>query len=167
MTRCVTVDQSVLEKTKMDKVLPRLVKRGDDQGKVFAQQILDNAAAASKQKNTDVKALQGHHPNGTAPKPLSGGSRPSDPEAQKSRPVDARKLVSAGITKGSGVAATTKSGNPSAKADSKAATKMATMDSSKVKANHITAKPSGFFSSLQSASKKPGTSSKSKDGKIR
>ena len=171
MTRCVTVDQSVLEKTKMDKVLPRLVKRGDDQGKTFAQQILDNAALASQQKTNEGKVAQNHQSNGITGKSLGGSSRPVDLENQKARAADMKKSSNVSNPKMSGTT-TSKSASSevrqaNAKVNTKGVSKTAANDTStaKVKTNHITAKPTGYFSSLQSASKKPGTSSKLKDSK--
>ena len=170
MTRCVTIDQSILEKTKLDKVLPRLAKRGDDQVKQFAQEILDNAPKVSKQRATGEALVQSQQSSGSTAKPSS--ERPRAPDVNETKPMrsDAKKA--------SGVAGkatmTAKSANApearqsSAKTDSKTAVKTVGMDnSSKLKANHITAKPSSFFSSLKSASKKPGTSAKLEDGKTR
>ena len=166
MTRCVTIDQSILEKTKMDKALPRLVRRGDDQGKKFAQQILDNAANITKQKTAGEKSTS----NGVLTKPSSNGPRVSDASEAKTARPEVKK--SSSLSKSSS-STTSKSANSSdarqatAKADAKSAAKMGTDSSNKPKANVITTKPSAFFSSLKSASKKPGTSSKLEDGKPR
>ena len=164
MTRFTTVDQSALEVTKVQKVLPRLVKRGDDQVKKFAQKVLDNATEVSKQKTADEKAGQGHDTNA---KLLSDGARISKSnETQTPRSMDVKKGDK-------GVANKTASGSEarqtSAKLDVKAGIRTSSADaaSAKAKASTSTAKPSGFFSSLQSASKKPGTSSKTKEGKPR
>jgi len=156
----------------MDKVLSRLVKRGDDEGRKFAQKVLENAAEVSKQKTAGVKALNVNQPNGTAAKLQKERSEASDSkETKKEQPAIrkpstvANKFSSSGTTaKPSAITAR----QPPAKADAKASTKTAATDASgaKTKANNITAKPSGFFSSLKSASKKPGTSSK-EDGKSR
>ncbi|KAF6218492.1 hypothetical protein HO133_005841 [Letharia lupina] len=160
MTRCTTIDQSILELTKIEKVLPRLIKRGDDQGKRFAQKVLDNAADVSKQKTADEKSALGQETNG---KLLGEGARNSSSnETKNARPIDAKKGEK-------GVASKTASEarQPSTKVDAKAGAKLPSADvsSTKAKSNTVTAKPSGFFSSLQSASKKPGTSSKLKDSK--
>ena len=166
MTRCTTIDQSVLELTKVEKVLPRLVKRGDDQGKKFAQKVLDNAANVSKQKVAEEKSAQGQDANAANAKTLGDGARNSNFNETKQRPTDSKKGDKA-------VAAKTASGSeprltPS-KVDAKVGAKAPSADTSstKAKVNNVTGKPSGFFSSLQSASKKPGTSSKLKDGKSR
>ena len=168
MTRCVTIDQSILEKTKMDKALPRLVRRGDDQGKKFAQQILDHAASITKHKAAGEKSTS----NGMLTKPSGNSPRVSDPNEAKTARSEVKK-ASALSNKGSSTT-TSKSANSSdarqatAKADAKSTAKVLGTDSSnKPKANVITTKPSAFFSSLKSASKKPRTSSKIEDGKPR
>lgn len=154
MTRCTTIDQSILEMTKVEKVLPRLVKRGDDQGKRFAQKVLDNAAEVSKQKTADETTAQSQDINGAIPS-----------ETKNARSTDAKKGDKSLATK----MASASDARQSSKVDAKVGTKMPSADASstKVKANPVTTKPSGFFSSLQSASKKPGTSSKMKDSKSR
>lgn len=169
MTRCTTIDQSILEMTKVEKVLPRLVKRGDSQGKRYAQKVLDNAAEVSKQKTADEKSVQNQETNGANAKLLGDGVRnSSSSEIKNARPIDARKgeKTAATTTK---IASGSDARHPSVKVDAKAGTKMPSADASstKIKVITVTAKPSGFFSSLQSASKKPGTSSKLKDGKSR
>ena len=165
MTRCTTIDQSVLELTKVEKVLPRLVKRGDDQGKKFAQKVLDNAANVSKLKIAEDKSTQGQETNAGSAKLLGDGARHSISTDAK-RSIDPKKGDK-------GVTNKQASGSEArllpTKIDPKAGTKTPSADASsaKAKVNNATAKPSGFFSSLQSASKKPGTSSKLKDGKPR
>lgn len=167
MTRCTTIDQSILEATKVEKVLPRLVKRGDDQGKRFAQKVLDNAADVSKQKTVDEKSALNQEMNDANAKLLSDGARnPTSNEIKVSRPTDAKKGDKSVATK---TASGSDARQPSTKVDVKAGTKTPSADASstKVKVSTGIVKPSGFFSSLQSASKKPGTSSKLKDGKPR
>ena len=166
MTRCTTIDHSVLELTKVEKVLPRLVKRGDDQGKKFAQKVLDNAASVSRQKVTEDKSAQGQEDNAGSGKVLGDGARNSNSNDTKPRTVDVKKgdkAVANKTTSGSDVRL------PPSKVDAKAGTKPPSADASstKPKINNATGKSSGFFSSLQSASKKPGTSSRLKDGKSR
>ena len=167
MTRCTTIDQSILELTKVEKVLPRLVKRGDDQGKRFAQKVLDNAADVSKQKTADEKSAQSQEINGANTKSLSDGARNANSdETKNARPIDTKKGDKGVVTK---TALGSDARQPTTKVDAKTGTRMPSADasSSKIKANTVAAKPSGFFSSLQSASKKPGTSSKLKDIKSR
>ena len=156
MSKCRSVDASLLEKTKIDKLLPRFQKRGDERGKRFTQRILENA------KLTDKVSSAVDLVNGS-----------SVPVADvRSSTNDTIKKEAAGSVKKS-------LGNPSAQAvgsntgarlkapsgDAKVASRIKTEGSSDVKTKvvNVTAKPSGFFSSLKSASKKPGTSTKSDD----
>lgn len=190
MTRCTTLDQAVLARTKIDKVLPRLVKKGDDEGKDLAQRVLNNAAAISKQKNGDSRPFQSQETkekatkNTSIAKPSLENSRPFNnvPGIKKPRTETAAEQtikktstegrISSGTTTARSTSVQGKRQQP-AKIDPKTATKPApsSAPTPKVKTNHISAKPSGFFSSLQSASKKPGTSNaailsaKSKEGK--
>ena len=139
----------------MDKVLPRLVKRGDERGRVFAQKILDHATSISKDKVVVGKVGQSQHINGVAPK----------------SPPDAKRI--SGLSLKPNTIKTTKTANISdarqspSKADTKSAPKAVGNDVpiTKVKSNHVTAKPTGFFAGLKSASKKPGTSAKLEEGK--
>ena len=153
----------MLEVTKVEKVLPRLVKRGDDQGKRFAQKVLDNAAEVSKQKTAEERSPQSQETND---KNGDGARNPVSNETKVPRPIDAKKADRSVAAK---TAFGSDSRQPSTKVDTKAGTKNQPADASsaKVKVNTGTNKSSGFFSSLQSASKKPGTSSKLKDGKPR
>lgn len=162
MSHCVTIDQAMLERTKMDKVLPKIVKRGNDQGKAFAQAVLDNAAAVSKQKSLDSRAsMPSDIKVSTGPtlndkKPSSGGVGGS--QTPKKSPTAATTAPSNGVLAGA------KGGNLTAKkptaTDPKALNKGAVPATTgpKVKTNVVAPKATSFFSSLQSASKKPGTS---------
>ncbi|KAL8862723.1 MAG: hypothetical protein Q9178_001221 [Gyalolechia marmorata] len=146
----------------MDKVLPKIVKRGSDQGKVYAQAVLDNAAAVSKQKSLDSKASK---PSGiqTSAETGSESKRPSSGGVAGSQAQ--RKPPTANATASSNsVLAGAKGGNLTVKkpagTESKALSKGAvhTATAPKVKTNVVAPKATSFFSSLQSASKKPGTS---------
>lgn len=77
MSHCTTIDQAVLERTKMDKVLPKIVKRGDEQGKAFAQKVLANAAAVSKQKSLDSKSSKSVDHKDVAERKTQVGSKSS------------------------------------------------------------------------------------------
>ena len=156
----------MLEKTKLDKILPRLVKRGDDQVKSFAQKLLDNATNTSKHKPAAGKAGQIQQSNGAF-----SGSVPDTKSIKREAPDDDKKPLES-LPKAAKITKTVKLGTgqeSSVKADAKVAIKTAGSDSSavKIKTNHITAKPTGFFTGLKSASKKPGTSVKSEAGKTR
>ena len=169
MNRCVTIDQEMLEKTKLDKVLPRLLKRGDDQGKALAKKILDNATQLSQNKTAGGKAGQRSQANGETPK-FSTDTK----EIGRDLADDSNKKVPSLIPKGSAAGKIVKSASvpdarqSPAKVGAKSSTKTGGADSSapKTKTNHITTKPTGFFAGLKSASKKPGTS-RSEEGKTR
>lgn len=193
MTRCTTVDQEILEKTKVDRVLQRLTKRGDQEGKLAARKILENAANVTKQKNAQGNPSQA--PGSIEPRVKSNGL--IQPTSDKSRLPDSNAGVrqpqatalSAGQINQRPRIGATASGT-SATASSKPATLKAKRLQSgkadpnpvgkptsapvavpKVKNNHVSAKPTNFFMSIQSASKKPGTSNaallsaKAKEGK--
>ncbi|KAL8895989.1 MAG: hypothetical protein Q9192_003331 [Flavoplaca navasiana] len=157
MSHCVTIDQAMLERTKMDKVLPKIVKRGNDQGKTFAQAVLDNAAAVSRQKSLDSKAskpLDNKLSSGKSP----DSKKPSSGETVGSQAPKITTASSNGVlagTKGGNLTAKKQSGTD-AKASSKGPAPAATIP--KVKTNVVAPKATSFFSSLNSASKKPGTS---------
>lgn len=177
--------------SKLDKILPRILKKGDEEGKELAQKILQNAAIISKQKDADEKPshVQARKDkdskHNASVKPLVDNTRVTNsvPGIKKVRGVDIPSGQSVKKTTDTGHAlsgaAAAKSAGPYAKrpqvvkselkAVSKSTPTITTLNQKK--ANHISAKPSGFFSSLQSASKKPGTSNaallsaKSKEGK--
>lgn len=173
MTRCVTLDQVVLEKTKFDKVLPRLFKRGDSKVKELAQKILDNAAALAKKKaevvndNRDLSVKDRDSSKSLAASKLSSdhalGVKRSK-ENDKNSVLPQRRVAPPPTTPGSRPSGAIKTTGMFSKPHSvstpetKSAVPTNIPNGAKAKANHIAAKPSGFFSSLQSASKRPGTS---------
>ena len=185
MTRCTTLDQALLERTKVDKVLQRLIKKGDDQGRGLAQQVLDNAITISKQKKPDDRLSTDQASKDRISKDdittkLSRALDGSNAGLKKQKTNDApaaSSAISASVE--STATASSKSIGAQAKKQSSAKPEPKTIGkanaiaapASKAKANHISAKPSTFFSSLQSASKKPGTSNaallntKLRDGK--
>ncbi|KAL9035645.1 MAG: hypothetical protein Q9180_004752, partial [Flavoplaca navasiana] len=157
MSHCVTIDQAMLERTKMDKVLPKIVKRGNDQGKTFAQAVLDNAAAVSRQKSLDSKTSK------PVDNKLSGGKSPDNKKPSSGETVGSQAPKNT-TASSNGVLTGTKGGNLTAKkqsgTDAKASSKgpVPATTVPKVKTNVVAPKATSFFSSLNSASKKPGTS---------
>ena len=151
--RCTSIDASLLEQTKMDKVLPRFVKRGDEQGKILAQKILDSAAKAKTPRGSVVEVSSGV---GSAPNGASSNKQPRAGSAEAARPrtSTAKEPTTDASNKASKLSLASKTAAPNGDGDI-----------SKVKAIPTTSKPSGFFAGLQSASKKPGTSNKAKDNK--
>lgn len=172
MARCVTVDPVVLEKTKLDKLLLKLIKRSEERIKVLAQQVLSNAEQHSKHKTGDSKSAQIEEASKPgAPNFSNSPGRASEPVSTLKRQREATAPVVIVSKRGASVNPSKQSGQPSAKAIGAAgkgtpATKETSKTSGvstlpiaapKIKVNHVTTKPS-VFSSLQSASKKPGTS---------
>jgi hypothetical protein len=72
VTKFETVDQENLETAKMAKILTRLTKKADTKCKTLAQTILDNAAAATKEKSGNPK-LEGSQ----SPRSVNGTTNPS------------------------------------------------------------------------------------------
>lgn len=157
----------------MDKVLQKIVRRGDEQGRTFAQKVLANAAVASKQKALDSKSLQTFDTQEATAKKAFLGSKTSleSSAAVKKSQVGGESgslLPKKGTTALPSAATNGLSG--SAKVGSLASRKLSSTDSkqsdkgatnttaAKIKTNVVTPKATSFFSSLQSASKKPGTS---------
>ncbi|KAK2759924.1 hypothetical protein FQN54_002660 [Arachnomyces sp. PD_36] len=172
MTRFITMDQAMLEKTKNDKILNRFVKKAGEITKKLAQVVLDNAATATKRKNESAKEKAApkttsnkHTPGtiGTNPQVVinvrsidsMGTKRPRDGESNGMPPT--KRVVS------------TSQGKPAPKtlakrpADGNQETKPGQTNvnpaNARPKANMVTPKPTpSLFTSLTSASKKPGTS---------
>ncbi|KAL8713761.1 MAG: hypothetical protein Q9220_002287 [cf. Caloplaca sp. 1 TL-2023] len=174
MSRCITIDQLVLEKTKMDKVLPRIVKRGEKEGKIFAQRVLDNAAAVTRQKAIDSKSSQNSDSRESTDRKSLIGSKASSatPNENKKQQGSGEAGIQA-LKKGgtASVLVSSNSGSASVKGSGLASKKLSATDpkatdkggssaavAPRIKTNTVAPKPTSFFSSLQSASKRPGTS---------
>ena len=158
IARCNSVDKTLLEKTKIDKVLDKLLKKGDASGKTLAKKIFDNAThagrkqrASSGEKSADAKAeLNVTNRNGQGGAESVVASKATEENVRAPNETDKKAAKVSGKSKSS-------STGPSS----------GETDQSKIKVVHTQAKPSAFFAGLQSASKKPGTSTKGKDGKPR
>ncbi|KAK0889942.1 hypothetical protein LTR02_015072 [Friedmanniomyces endolithicus] len=169
MTLFTTLSGAILEKVHLDKVLPRYIKKGDAKTQFFAKRITANAAAAITATETVTPQVDkaaastktGHATSSSTkrpdPEPLAGIKRP----ASNAGEGGAIKKAATMSTKITGVATTAKpTGVVKRPATVNAVTKPAANVVSVVKTKQVTAKPSSFFSSLQSATKKPGTSIK-------
>lgn len=157
VNRCNSLDTATLERTKIDRILGRITKRGDDTGRDLAQKILDKAAATSAsakgEKTSNDVQLKGDINGSVSATEFSFRNK----EAAKVGAVvkkeqDEDKKISKKVTDVKPVLVT--------KPDKDG-------DISKVKVIPSSAKPTSFFAGLQSASKKPGTSTKGKEGKAR
>ncbi|KAM5447305.1 hypothetical protein MaudCBS49596_006068 [Microsporum audouinii] len=169
------MDLTMLEKTKNDKILTRFVKKGGTTIKELAQLIMDNAASASKKKaeaaKSSVKDGNNAGSSGSQPSKLREASNSSSqPVAgiKRVREDDngttmTKRVVSPSFAKAAtriapGTASTVARKAPAAAKDVKSASNGASQPA-KPKANIVIPKPTpSLFSSLMSASKKPGTS---------
>ena len=165
----------MLEKTKLDKVLPRVIKRGSEKGKVFAQKAQDNISAASKQKALDSKTVQLTETKGDSvarattassqnvgemsgfKKPIANGSV-GQQSVRKTGAANAATTSSAVAVNTKSSGSITKKPPTESRTPTTAKPTTTPTNAPKTKINHVPAKPSAFFTSLQSASKKPGTS---------
>lgn len=180
LARFLTMDEDVLQKTNVMKLLPRIMKKGGKQVKELAQVILDNAAASTKRKEEAAKAAASMtaasslskeeftYKDATASEEADGSQ--SDPPATK-RP---REAESNGLPAAKRVAtpqtvknAVSKTGNGTASSSKRetsvevktiVSTPNAAVTMARPKANIVAPKPTSLFGSLTSASKKPGTS---------
>ncbi|TKA30718.1 hypothetical protein B0A50_02438 [Salinomyces thailandicus] len=167
-----TLSDVTLERTHLDKVLPRYMKMGDAKTAGYAKRITSNVVVAAKDTEKDAPAPPAK-PSTNAKSTTSAPSpqkRPgSEPVAGVKRSASTvgegglQKKVALGAPKPSATSATVR---PNAAATGKKATMTteavkpaATTAAPAIKTKQVTAKPSNFFSSLQST-KKPGTSIK-------
>ena len=164
----------MLEKVKLDKVLSRLLKRGDDQIKSLAQKVLDNATILSKQRKDSGKGTPAQEPaergganimTAAAGVPTAAAGIKRQREGLVASAQPAKKSVSTikslpNSTSSGKATVTSNKRIQVSKQETKPAvnTTANNISTPKIKVNHVVAKPSTFFSSLQSASKKPGTS---------
>ncbi|KAK3679039.1 hypothetical protein LTR78_001492 [Recurvomyces mirabilis] len=168
MSSFTTVTEELLEKTHLDKVLPRFVKKGDAKTQYWAKRIIANAATATKQKATaspvekadttlkDVK-IASPQPKRAEPGPVAGVKRAASNVGEGS----ALKKVATTAPKANGPAsASTTKTNPLIKKATAAIQPVKTIVPA-AKPKQVAAKPSSSFFSSLSATKKPGTSIKS------
>ncbi|KAI5359543.1 putative Zinc finger, CCCH-type [Septoria linicola] len=172
MAACTTLTQEKLEKTHLVKVLPRVQKKGDAKTQFFAKKILSNAETATKEGATKeakkseksaADAVSVVKTEGPVKKPgveaVSGVKRPAS-----SVEGGIAKKVATVAAKTNGTTTTARiTGNGAIKKPADA-TKVGSASSAPIKKT-VAAKPSGFFSSLQSATKKPGTSNAERSAK--
>ncbi|EME82654.1 uncharacterized protein MYCFIDRAFT_80286 [Pseudocercospora fijiensis CIRAD86] len=164
MSQFTTLTKDKLEKTHMEKVLPRYQKKGDAKTKYYVNKILANAETATKesakkaeQKKAEKLASETADsrtgsPSVKKPVPDSGAGvkRPAASSAEGT----AQKKVATVASKANGVAGAIKKAPTATDSTKSAAAGSAQAATRKT----VVAKPSGFFSGLQSATKKPGTS---------
>ncbi|KAK5117005.1 hypothetical protein LTR62_006726 [Meristemomyces frigidus] len=166
MSLFTTTTDELLEKTHLDKVLPRYVKKGDAKTQYFAKRVLANSAAATMKKAAaspvDKQPVVAKHAKAASPQPkrveavpVAGVKR----AASNAGEGNMAKKVATGPTKPQG---TTSAGKPGvAIKKSTSSSEPARPAVTVTKAKQIVAKPATSFFSGLTASKKPGTSIKS------
>lgn len=169
MSTFTTLTKDKIEKTHLVKVLPRYQKKGDAKTQWWVKRIIENAETATKEAAT--KSEQKKSEKSTAD---SGDTKTASPPAKRtaepsvgvkraapSSPDGAvQKKVATAAGKQSGAVSGIKSnGIVKKQASAGEEVKLAGAGNAPATARKtVVAKPSGFFSSLNSASKKPGTS---------
>lgn len=171
-----TLDSEMLEMTKLSKILQRFTKKATNDIKPLAQSILDHAAAvsakkaASKSEKPASPRVVGSPADGVRKEMVTGMKRPREGEAashpapkktvkvipQSSKPLalqnaERRKALEA-------AAKAVKPGDRAAPGDKTATAGPVTGATGKAKVAVAAPPKSTVFSSLMSASKKPGTS---------
>lgn len=147
------MDDDVLLKTNVSKLLPRIIKKGIQPGKDLAQKIIDNAAQSTKRKQES----NGNSPARDATPDKSNTSATGIKRARDGEPngLPATKKVVNPVAAGkSGSSAKAAAGSTAKAADNKSTAATA----ARPKASIVPPKPTSLFGSLASASKKPGTS---------
>lgn len=147
------MDDDVLLKTNVSKLLPRIIKKGIQPGKDLAQKIMDNAAQSTKRKqesnsNSPARDATPDKSNASA----TGIKRTRDGESN-GLPAT-KKVVNSTVTVRGGPSAKATTGSTAKAAENKATAAPA----ARPKASIVPPKPTSLFGSLASASKKPGTS---------
>lgn len=167
LARFGSVDEEVLQKTNIAKLLPRFVKKGGPTVKELSQKILDNAAASTKRKQEVAKpaAKEGSASKSSASEPapannsrpeIAGTKRPREGETN-GQGAPKRMVVTSNI-KPSAKAGNTTTNGPVKRPQETAQENKSAAAVSRPKANIIAPKPTSLFGSLISASKRPGTS---------
>ncbi|KAI9739739.1 MAG: hypothetical protein M1834_006458 [Cirrosporium novae-zelandiae] len=178
MTNFTDLDRDTLERFKLDKIIRLITKKGASKAREFAQKVLDNADTRSKKGDSPSSTTKASDNKGVyiTPSQISSSARqtvvsnalkrPREGDSgqlppQKKAIPSANKAVTSQASKTNGTALK----RPSPAVDSKTGSGSSISASSKVKINHISAKPSSLIVGLTSASKKPGTSNAEKAAK--
>lgn len=147
------MDDDVLLKTNVSKLLPRIIKKGIQPGKDLAQKIIDNAAQSTKRKQES----NGNSPARDATPDKSNTSATGVKRARDGEPngLPATKKVVNPVAAGKSGSSAKAAVSSTAKA---ADNKSTVAPAARPKASIVPPKPTSLFGSLASASKKPGTS---------
>ena len=167
MVKFETLDTEMLEMTKLTKILQRFSKKATNESKTLAQNILDNAAAASAKKKADASSAKASSP-GAADSPGTAARREGVAGIKRARegetaPQPATKKIARVASKPLAVQNAERrkalETSQAAKDGGKATGTTTTMSTGTKGKVAVAAPPkSAVFSSLVSASKKPGTS---------
>ena len=171
MSHFTTLTEETMNKTNFAKVLPRYIKKGDAKTSFYAKKIDANARTATMKMVNNALSTKVAAPStdNAAPSPTTKRAEP-EPVAGIKRAASSagtgtvQKKVATGAFKVNGDATVRRPSDTLKKPAgtlSKPIAMTSTLPTAKPKA---VAKPSGFFSSLQSASKKPGATVVSKPG---
>lgn len=156
LARFVTVDEELLQKTNLAKILPKFVKKSGQAVKDLAKTIQDNASASTKRKQSNGKLGKEDSPaKGSASNSPSaemiGSKRPREGE---SNAPPMKKMVVTSNPKDVSKASTAANGSAKPGAQNG---KPASTAAPRPKANIVAPKPTSLFGVLNSASKRPGT----------
>lgn len=169
MSQFTTLTLEKLEKTHLDKVLNRFQKKGDAKTRFYVNKILTNAETATKEaaSKSEQKKSDKAVPENLETKTASPSAKKSAPDsvAGVKRPAAAsaesavQKKVATGTSKVNGTTAASRiNGSGAIKKPSSSGDASKAAAAGNATRKTVVAKPSGFFSGLQSATKKPGTS---------
>jgi hypothetical protein len=164
MSLCTGLNTDTMESIKLDKVMVRFLKNGDDEVKTFAKLINENAAAQSKREADTSKVAESVKATKSTdnkekeikrePQLAAGVKRPRPAEGP-TNPAAKRVASATPTTTISGKGGLLKRPPTTSAAN---ATSAANVGAAKPKGHQVVSKaPANFFSGLQSASKKPGT----------
>lgn len=170
LSRCKTLSDSKLEMFRIKNVLVRFAKRGDNSVKSLTKRIESNALTASRKQRESPASNINPGPQVKQTKSASSLTQPSKSsiagvkrlrtgEGNTDKP--SKRIASDGGIINTGTVGQSKSTtlHKSTVVLNKDVKTPPVVPSTAVKKVHqVIAKPSGFFSSLQSAYKKPGTS---------
>jgi hypothetical protein len=145
MVRCPFLNKGLFEKTKLDRILPRLEKKGDSNVQSLVQKVYDIVKSNPEEVNPDSKPSEAEPINKSEPTKPPVSTKASGPAKSKTPTT----------------AGTVKSGNVNMKS-ANGANKLSTIKNEAKMSEPPKPKPvvkaQSLFSGLQSASKKPGTS---------
>ncbi|PLN84737.1 hypothetical protein BDW42DRAFT_191346 [Aspergillus taichungensis] len=155
LSRFVTMDEDVLSKTNIAKLLPRYVKKGSPVVKELAQKVLDNAAARTEQKQGAAKSST---KSGSPTKPAT----PVEMEQARLRQLwerenDGQPVVKRAVKNAPKGPSNPPPNDPAKRPEAGPADKPPAAARTQ-KAQVVAPKVTNLFGTLSSASKRPGTS---------